>query len=117
MANIHKNGMNAKFLMSIFDFVYFFILSCLFSSYLHPHHASFSLTFDGLLMTYACNDIRIISNSYLHLGKTLFKKGGNICECYKIALISNLSQDFEKPLRDLITPEFQFDYEARSYDV
>lgn len=43
--------------------------------------------------------------------KKLQKKG------YKIALISNLSQDFEKPLRDLITPEFQFDYEARSYDV
>lgn len=43
--------------------------------------------------------------------KKLQKKG------YKIALISNLSEDFEKPLRDLITPEFQFDYEARSYDV
>lgn len=43
--------------------------------------------------------------------KKLQKKG------YKIALISNLSEDFEKPLRDLITPEFQFDYEARSYNV
>lgn len=43
--------------------------------------------------------------------KKLQKKG------YKIALISNLSQDFEKPLRDLITKEVQFDYEARSYDV
>lgn len=35
---------------------------------------------------------------------------------YKLALISNLSQDFEKPLRKLI-PEGTFDYEALSYDV
>ena len=35
---------------------------------------------------------------------------------YKLALISNLSQDFEIPLRKLI-PDDIFDYEALSYDV
>ena len=35
---------------------------------------------------------------------------------YKLALISNLSQDFETPLRKLI-PNWIFDYEALSYDV
>lgn len=35
---------------------------------------------------------------------------------YKLALISNLSQDFEAPLRKLI-PEGTFDYEALSYEV
>ena len=35
---------------------------------------------------------------------------------YKLALISNLSQDFEAPLRKLI-PNDIFDYEALSYDV
>ena len=35
---------------------------------------------------------------------------------YKLALISNLSQDFEVPLRKLI-PNDIFDYEALSYDV
>jgi len=35
---------------------------------------------------------------------------------YKLALVSNLSQDFEAPLRKFI-PDGIFDYEALSYDV
>lgn len=35
---------------------------------------------------------------------------------YKLALISNLSKEYEKPLRDLI-PAWTFDYEALSFNV
>ena len=59
-------------------------------------------------------DYEVKNTKIYHETLTVLNKLKN--SWYKLALISNLSQDFAKPYRKLI-PEGTFDYEALSYDV